>query len=110
MRAIGSCEHNSLGRLFLTLPASRDKLRRVLILDQPDRDTIASELLRYGDDGDGWTGVIDTLSMHPDVRRRMVRLLADIDATDLRSPSGRTPGRDVPASRRSTRHQDARRS
>jgi len=38
-------------------------LRGVLILDQPDRDAIATELLRYGDaNGDGWADVIDTLA------------------------------------------------
>ena len=46
-----------------------------------DRDAIASELLRYGDaNGDGWTDVIDTLTMYPDVRRQVVRLLTEIDA------------------------------
>jgi hypothetical protein len=50
-------------------PSARDKLRRVLILDQPDRDAIASELLRYGDaNGDGWADVIVSLTMHQDVR------------------------------------------
>jgi hypothetical protein len=29
--------------------------------------------------GDGWADVIDTLSMHPDVRRTVVRLLVEID-------------------------------
>ncbi len=62
--------------LTLTLTA-RDKLRRVLILDQPDRDAIASELLRYGA---GWADVIDTLTMYPEARRRVVRMLAEIDA------------------------------
>jgi hypothetical protein len=31
-------------------------------------------------DGDGWADVIDTLTMHPDTRRKVVRLLAEIDA------------------------------
>jgi hypothetical protein len=36
---------DGLRDLMLQLPPSaRDKLRRVLILDQPDRDAIASEL------------------------------------------------------------------
>jgi hypothetical protein len=36
--------------VLLTLsPSARDKLRRALVLDQPDRDAIASELLRFGD-------------------------------------------------------------
>ena len=30
--------------------------------------------------GDGWADVIDTLTMYPDARRQVVRLLAEIDA------------------------------
>jgi hypothetical protein len=38
--------------------------------------------LRYGDaNGDGWAEVVDTLSMHPDVRHKVARLLAEIDAS-----------------------------
>ena len=72
---------DALRDVLLTLsPTARDKLRRVLILDQPDRDAIA-ELLRYGDaNGDGWADVIDALTRYPDVRRKVVRLLAEIDA------------------------------
>ena len=68
---------DDLRGVLLTLsPTARDKLRRALLLDQPDRDAIASELLRYGDaNGDGWADVIDTHSMHPDVRRKVVRML-----------------------------------
>jgi hypothetical protein len=67
--------------LALIDPSARDKLRRVLILDQPDRDAVSSELLRYGDaNGDGWADVIDTLTMYPDVRRKVVRMLAEIDS------------------------------
>ena len=41
-------------------PKARDTLRRVLIHDQPDRDAIASNLLRYRDElGDGWADIID---------------------------------------------------
>jgi transcriptional regulator with XRE-family HTH domain len=71
----------SLRDLLLQLSSSaRDKLRSVLIRD--DRDEIAQLLLRYGDaNGDGWADVIDTLSMYPDARRRVVRLLAEMDAT-----------------------------
>ena len=47
--------------------------RTVVIRD--DRDEIVSGLLRYGDaSGVGWTDVIDTLTMHPDVRRQAVWL------------------------------------
>ena len=71
--------------LLMTLsPTARGNLHTVLILDQPDRDAIASELLHYGDvNGDGWADLIDTLTMYPDVRRRVVRLLAEIDAASL---------------------------
>lgn len=59
---------DGLRSLLLTLsPRGRDNLRQALILDQSDRDAIASELLRYGD---GWADVIDMLTMYPDARRR----------------------------------------
>ena len=69
-----------LRSLLLQLsPSARDHLRTVLIRD--DRDEIAQQLLRYGDaNGDGWADVIDTLTMYPDVRRQVVRTLAEIDA------------------------------
>ena len=58
-------------------------LRPVLIRD--DRDEIAQELLRYGDaNGDRWADVIDTLTMYPDVRRKMMRMPAEIDAAGQR--------------------------
>jgi hypothetical protein len=67
--------------LEMLAPFVRDALRRVLIHDQPDRDAIASQLLRYGDErGDGWADVIDMLTMHPDERRRFARMAAEIDA------------------------------
>jgi hypothetical protein len=60
---------------------ARDDLRRVLIRDQADRDAISSRLMRYRDqNGQDWADVIDFLTMHPDARRRVVRLLAEIDA------------------------------
>jgi hypothetical protein len=63
-------------------PSARDKLSAVLIRDQTDFDAIDSEPLRYGDtNGDGWAGVIDTLTIYPDVRRNVVRVLAEIDAS-----------------------------
>ena len=74
---------DALRDLLLQLsPSARDHLRTVLIRD--DRDEISSELLRYGygygdANGDGWADVIDTLTMYPDARRQVVRLLAEID-------------------------------
>jgi len=42
---------------------------------------IASQLLRYRDErGDDWADIIDMLTMHPEERRRVVRLLAEITA------------------------------
>jgi hypothetical protein len=73
-----------LRSLLKTLdPNAQDTLRRVLIHDQADRDAIASHLLRYRDGhGDDWADIIDMLTMHPDARRRVVRLLGEIDARD----------------------------
>jgi hypothetical protein len=63
-------------------PKARDDLRRVLIRDQADRDAISSRLLPYRDqNGDGWADIIDLLTMHPEERRRVVRVLAEIDAS-----------------------------
>ena len=62
-------------------PLTRDALRRVLIRDQADRDAVASRLLRYRDGhGDDWADIIDMLTMHPETRRMLARMLAEIDA------------------------------
>jgi hypothetical protein len=62
-------------------PGPRHALRRVLIHDHADRDAVASQLLRYRDGhSDDWADIIDMLTMHPEVRRRVVRILAEIDA------------------------------
>jgi hypothetical protein len=62
-------------------PKARDDLRRVLIHDQAERDAIASQLLRYRDGrGDDWADIIDMLTLHPEERRRVARLLGEIDA------------------------------
>jgi hypothetical protein len=59
-------------------PVLRDHLRNVLIRDQADRDAIASKLLRYRDGhGDDWADIIDMLTLYPDARRRVVRLLGE---------------------------------
>jgi hypothetical protein len=53
-----------------------------LIRDQADRGAIASDLLRYRDErADDWANIIDFLTMYPDERRKVVRLLAEIDAS-----------------------------
>lgn len=62
-------------------PSAREHLRRGLIPDQADRDAIASMLLRYRDGrGDDWADIVDMLTMHPEVRRKVVRFLAEIAA------------------------------
>ena len=62
-------------------PHARDRLRAVLIRDQTDRDAIASDLLRYRDTrGDDWADIIDMLTMWPDARRKVVRLLGETQA------------------------------
>jgi hypothetical protein len=67
--------------LYTVDPQARDTLRRALIRDQADRDAIASQLLRYRDGrGDDWADIIDMLTMYPEERRKVVRLLAEIDA------------------------------
>ena len=62
-------------------PLARGALGRVLIRDQADRDAISSQLMRYRDErGDDWADIIDMLTMHPEARRQVVRVLAEIDA------------------------------
>ena len=65
-------------------PRARDTLRRVLIRDQADRDAVSSQPLRYRDrHGDDWADVIDFLTMHPEERRQVVRLLGEIQSSDV---------------------------
>jgi hypothetical protein len=74
--------------LSLLSPSARKHLRNLLIRDQADRDAISSRLLRYRDGpGDDWADIIEMLTMHPDSRRRMVRLLGEIDAIESRDVS-----------------------
>jgi DNA mismatch repair ATPase MutS len=62
-------------------PSAREHLRNVLIRDQVDRDDISSRLMRYLDqNGQDWADIIDFLTMYPDERRLVVRLLGEIDA------------------------------
>jgi hypothetical protein len=67
--------------LELLSPRNRELLRRVLVRDHADRDEIAQHLLRFGDQNSrDWADVIDALTLDPEHRRRVVRLLAEIDA------------------------------
>jgi hypothetical protein len=69
------------GRRRTLDPKARDDLRRVLVRDQADRDAIASRLMRYRDqNGQDWADIIDFLTMYPDARRKIVRLLVEIGA------------------------------
>jgi hypothetical protein len=64
-------------------PLTRDAVRRVLIHDQADRDAISSILMRYRDqNGQDWADIIDMLTMYPEARRRVVRMLGEIEAGD----------------------------
>ena len=74
---------DGLRTLLETLaPKTRDDLRRVLIRDQADRDAIASRLMRYRDqNGQGWADIIDFLTMYPEARRHVVRVLREIAAS-----------------------------
>jgi hypothetical protein len=67
---------DDLRSLLETLdPKARDDLRRVLIRDQADRDAISSRLMRYRDqNGQGWSDIIDFLTMYPEAWRRVVRV------------------------------------
>ena len=77
-------EDTDLRALLATFdPHARDTLRRVLIRDQADRDEIAQELIRYRDaNGQGRAHIIDMLTTNREARQNVVRLLAEIDATD----------------------------
>jgi hypothetical protein len=78
---VGMDDPNLRAVLEMLDPLTCDALRRVLIHDQADRDAVASQLLRYRDGrGDDWADIIDMLTMHPEERRRVVRLLGEIDA------------------------------
>jgi hypothetical protein len=74
-----------LRELLLSLDlTARDDLRHVLIRDQADRDAISSCLMRYRDrNGQDWADIFDFLTMHPEARKRIVRLLAEMDTTSI---------------------------
>jgi hypothetical protein len=57
----------------------------LLIRDFHDRNEMSSILLRYRDGrGDERADIIDMLTVHPEARRRVVRLLAEIEASNTR--------------------------
>jgi hypothetical protein len=75
-------ENSQLRGLLLGLtPSAREHLRNALIHDQADRNAIASQLLRYRDErGDDWADIIDMLTLYPEGRRRVVRVLGELEA------------------------------
>ncbi len=83
-------DDTSLRAILETLdPLARDALRRVLIHDQADRDSVSSQLLRYREGhGDDWADIIDMLTTYPEGRRRVVRLLGEIEAAEQSSEAG----------------------
>jgi hypothetical protein len=73
---------DDLRKLLATLdPQARNDFRSALIRDQADREAIASQLLRYRDGhGKDWADIIDMLTMYPEARRKVVRLLGELEA------------------------------
>jgi hypothetical protein len=77
------CQTRSRAVLEKLDPKARDDLRRALIRDQADRDAIASRLMRFRDqNSQDWADIIDFLTMHPDARRSVVRVLGDLAVSD----------------------------
>jgi len=70
---------DSLQRLA---PAARSDLRQLLIRDQPVRDAIAEQLLRRRTPGtDDLADLIDLLTLDDTSRKRVVRLLGELEAS-----------------------------
>ena len=72
--------NGGLRKLLLELtPSARQHLRTALIRDHADRDAMASLLMRYRDqNGQAWADIIDLLTMYPEARRRVVRILGEL--------------------------------
>jgi hypothetical protein len=75
-------DNDDLRGLLLQLTSSaRKHLRNVLIRDKADRDAISSRLMRHRDqNGPDWADIIDFLTMYPDARRGVARILGEIEA------------------------------
>jgi hypothetical protein len=76
MRELAAEQNRDLGAILEMLdPKARDDLSRVLIHDRADRHEVLSRLMRYRDGhGDKWACIIDMLTLHPEARRKVVRL------------------------------------
>jgi hypothetical protein len=61
-------------------PGARDVLRRAARADQWERDELASRLIREPQ-GQDMADLVDQLSLHDDVRRQVVRVLGELEAT-----------------------------
>jgi hypothetical protein len=87
-------EDADLRALLETLdPKARDDFRCVLIRDQADRDEISSRLMRYRDqNGQDWADIIDFLTMWPEARRQVTRILGEIEALHDLIDGGGHPG------------------
>jgi hypothetical protein len=77
-------DDNHLRAALQLLPAdARDQLRRLLIRDQPDRDAIAKQLLQRRTSGAVQLAeLVDMLTIDDEARRRMVRILGELGATE----------------------------
>ena len=53
-----------------------------LVGTRPTATAISSRLMRYRDqNGNDWADVIDFLTMHPEARRQVVRILGELGAS-----------------------------
>ena len=74
-------DETALTAMLSTLPlAAREELRRLLVTDQPERDAVARSLLRRG--ATDLADLLDLLSLAPDDRRRIARVLGELAARD----------------------------
>ena len=63
--------------------AARGALRRVMIQNQSERDTLALALLHNDSPGArAMADILDMASLHSDVRRRISRLLGELEGEE----------------------------
>lgn len=64
-------------------PPARDSLRRLLVGEAKDRDALASTLLRQRTEtSTNLADLLDMLTLDDEVRRRVLRLLGELQALD----------------------------
>jgi hypothetical protein len=75
-------EDSGLRDLLRTLsPQARRYFQEVLMRGQAAPDHVSARLLRYRDvNGPAWADLVDRLSLDPELRRRCVRLLGELEA------------------------------